>query len=82
MAATTTRRPGAPLAGLLSERVGYRKTLLISLLIYGLVFLSAPLVAAFYHEPQVVPLLRVMAAGVVRSANGCAPCSSVRRPSG
>ena len=26
---------GAPLAGLLSERVGYRKTLLISLLIYG-----------------------------------------------
>jgi len=49
------------------------------LAMYAVVFLMAPVAAAFYHEPSVAPLLRVMALGVVLRSFYIVPYSLLRR---
>jgi len=61
------------------ETLTFTYALVSSLLMYGLVFVSAPVIAGFYHEPQVTPLLRVMAAGVVVRSFYIVPYSLLRR---
>ena len=52
-----------------SERLTFTYAVISSLVLYGTVFLLAPLAGAFYHEPRVVPLLRIMGFSVVIRAN-------------
>lgn len=46
---------------------------LCSLLLYSLLFLSAPLIARFYNEPQLEPLARYVFLGFVFTSLGIAP---------
>jgi O-antigen/teichoic acid export membrane protein len=62
-----------------SERMTFTYAVISSLVLYGAVFLLAPLAGAFYHEPRVVPLLRVMSFSVVIRAFYIVPHSLLRR---
>lgn len=42
--------------------------IVFSLLLYGIVFLSAPLIASFYEYEQLVPVIRVMALSLIISS--------------
>jgi O-antigen/teichoic acid export membrane protein len=62
-----------------SERLTFTYAVISSLVLYGVVFLFAPLAGDFYHEPRVVPLLRVMGFSVVIRAFYIVPHSPLRR---
>jgi O-antigen/teichoic acid export membrane protein len=62
-----------------SERLTFTYAVISSIVLYGAVFLLAPLAGAFYHEPRVVPLLRVMSFSVVIRAFYIVPHSLLRR---
>lgn len=51
----------------------------VSLIIYSIVFLCAPIVANFYEMPLITPLLRVLAIQVVIMAFGCVQQSMLVR---
>jgi O-antigen/teichoic acid export membrane protein len=61
------------------EQLTFTYAVMSSLILYGAVFLLAPLAADFYHEPRVVPLLRVMCFSVVIRAFYIVPYSLLRR---
>jgi O-antigen/teichoic acid export membrane protein len=61
------------------ERLTFTYAVISSLVLYGAVFLLAPVAGAFYHEPRVVPLLRVMCFSVVIRAFYVVPHSLLRR---
>ena len=61
------------------ERLTFTYAVISSFVLYGVVFLLAPLAGAFYHEPRVVPLLRVMCFSVVIRAFYIVPYSLLRR---
>lgn len=42
--------------------------LVVGVLFYGILFVSAPLISTFFKEPQLIPLLRVMAIGLIISS--------------
>ena len=62
-----------------SEQLTFTYAVISSLVLYGIVYLLAPLAGAFYHEPRVVPLLRVMGFSVVIRAFYIVPHSLLRR---
>ena len=51
----------------------------VSIVIYFIVFFSAPLVASFYGMPQLIPLLRVLALQIILMAFGCVQQSMLIR---
>ena len=51
----------------------------VSIVIYFIVFLSAPPVASFYGMPQLIPLLRVLALQIILMAFGCVQQSMLIR---
>ena len=54
-------------------------SILMSAGLYTLLFLCAPLIAAFFHEPVLIPLSRFIFAGFVLSALGIAPSAYMFR---
>src|SRR5258706_15565062 len=47
------------------EQLTFTYAVISSLFLYAIVYVMAPLAGTFYHEPRVVPLLRVMCFSVV-----------------
>lgn len=47
--------------------------LMISIVIYGVLFLSAPLISGFFGEPQLISIIRVLAIGVIINAFSIIP---------
>lgn len=43
----------------------FYSNLLLGILAYGILYLSAPLIADFYHEPRLVDLIRIAALGIL-----------------
>ena len=51
----------------------------VSLLLYGLLFLSAPLIAGFYHQPSLIPLSRFLFLGFIFASIGIVPNAVLTR---
>jgi O-antigen/teichoic acid export membrane protein len=62
-----------------AEALTFTYALISGLSIYAIVFTGAPYAAAFYHEPRVTSLLRVMALGIVLRSLYIVPYSLLRR---
>lgn len=54
-------------------------SLLVSLALYVILFLCAPLIAAYYREPRLTPLARYVFLGFVISSLSCAPLAYLYR---
>ncbi len=52
---------------------------LVSLALYALLFLCAPLISAYYHEPRLTSLARYVFLGFVVSSLSCAPLAYLYR---
>jgi O-antigen/teichoic acid export membrane protein len=62
-----------------TEALTFSYALVYTLFLYSLIFLAAPLVAAFYGEPRVTALLRFMALGFIIRSFYIVPNSLMRR---
>ena len=62
-----------------AEALTFTYGLISGLALYAIVFFGAPYAGAFYHEPRVTSLLRVMALGIVVRAFYVVPYSLLRR---
>jgi lipopolysaccharide exporter len=62
-----------------STRAAFVCSLVSGLVLAGLVWLGAPLVADFFHRPDVTPLVRLLGVGLLASALAAVPEALLRR---
>ncbi|KAA9339261.1 lipopolysaccharide biosynthesis protein [Hymenobacter busanensis] len=60
-------------------RVAFTSSVLLSLLFAGLLMVGAPLAVPFFHEPAVVPVVRVLACGLLLTGLNATAVSVLRR---
>jgi lipopolysaccharide exporter len=62
-----------------STRAAFVCSLVSGLVLAGLVWIAAPLVAEFFHRPDVTPLIRLLGVGLLASALAAVPEALLRR---